>query len=68
VVWQVATRIVVGVGDLVQMTKDGRTDRVLSGWTIRRSSDTMCSLHRACRDEDHGFLGWASKLRSVVCQ
>jgi hypothetical protein len=32
--------------------------------TIERSSDTMCGLHRVERDEQRGFLGLASKLRS----
>jgi hypothetical protein len=52
-----ATRIVVGVGDLVQMIGDGRTGRVLGGWTIGRSGDAMCGLHRARGDEEHGFFG-----------
>jgi hypothetical protein len=46
-----------GVGDLVQRTGDGRTGRVLGGRTIERSGDVMCGLHRARRDEEHGFLG-----------
>jgi hypothetical protein len=29
--WWAATRIMAGVGDLVQRTGDGRTDRVLDG-------------------------------------
>jgi hypothetical protein len=40
--------------------------RVLDGWTIERSGDAMCGLHRAQGDEDHGFLGVASKPRSTV--
>jgi hypothetical protein len=55
--WQAATRIMAGVGDLVQRTGDGRTGRVLGGRTIERSGDVMCGLHRARRDEEHGFLG-----------
>jgi hypothetical protein len=55
--WRVAMRIVAGIGDLVQRTADGRTGRVLSGWTIERSGDTVCGLHRARRDEECGFLG-----------
>jgi hypothetical protein len=50
-------RIMTGVGDLVQRIGDGRTGRVLSGRTIRRSGDTVCSLYRARGDEEHGFLG-----------
>jgi hypothetical protein len=52
-----ATRIVVGVGDLVQRTGDDRTSRVLGGRTIERSGGTMCGLHRAHGDEERGFLG-----------
>jgi hypothetical protein len=40
--------------------------RVLVGRMIRRSDDTVCGLHRAHGDEESGFLGWASKLRSTV--
>jgi hypothetical protein len=32
------------------------TGRVLSDQTIRRSSDAVCGLHRACGDEEHKFL------------
>jgi hypothetical protein len=42
-------RIMAGVRDLVQMTGDCRTCRVLGG--------AVCSLHRACEDEDRGFPG-----------
>jgi hypothetical protein len=35
------------------------TDRVLGGWTIGGSDDTVCGLHRACGDEERGFLGLA---------
>jgi hypothetical protein len=51
------TRIVAGVGDLVQRTEDGCTCQVLSGWAIERSSGIMCSLHRARGDEEREFLG-----------
>jgi hypothetical protein len=50
-------RIVVGVGDLVQRTGDGRTGRVLSDRAIERSGGAMCDLHRARGDEKRGFLG-----------
>jgi hypothetical protein len=50
-------RIVVGVADLVQRTKDGRTCRVLGGRTIGGSGDVVCGLHRARGDEERGFLG-----------
>jgi hypothetical protein len=48
---------VVGVGDLVQRTGDGRTGRVLGGRAIERSGDAMCGLHRAHGDEKYEFLG-----------
>jgi hypothetical protein len=51
-----AMRIVVGVGDLVQMTGDGRIGQVLGGQTIERSGDSMCDLYRAHRDEKREFL------------
>jgi hypothetical protein len=49
-------RIVIGVGDLVQRTRDGRTDRVLDGREIRRSGDVVCGLYRAQGDEEREFL------------
>jgi hypothetical protein len=55
--WCAAMRIVAGVGDLVQRTRDGRTGWVLGGRAIERSGGTMCSLHRVRGDDEHGFLG-----------
>jgi hypothetical protein len=55
--WRAATRIMVGVGDLVQRSGDGRTGRVLAGRTIERSGGAVCSLHRAHGDEEREFLG-----------
>jgi hypothetical protein len=55
-VWQAAMRIMVGVGDLVQRIRIGRTDQIYGGRTIERSGDAVCSLHRACVDEERGFL------------
>jgi hypothetical protein len=55
--WRTAMRIMAGVGDLIQMTEDGRTSRILGGRVIERSGDAMCGLHRAHRDEKHMFLG-----------
>jgi hypothetical protein len=55
--WRAATRIVAGVGDLVQRTGDGHTGQVLSGQAIERSGGAMCGLHRARGDEERGFLG-----------
>jgi hypothetical protein len=66
--WHAAMRIVAGVGDLVQRTGDGRKGRVLGGRAIERSGGTMCGLHRARGDEEHGFLGLALKPRSMVCE
>jgi hypothetical protein len=40
--WRAATRIVAGVGDLVQRTEDGRTGWVLGGQMIGRSGDVVC--------------------------
>jgi hypothetical protein len=49
--------IIAGVGDLVLRTGDGRTGRILDGWAIERSGDTVCGLHRVRGDEERGFLG-----------
>jgi hypothetical protein len=48
--WRAATRTVVGVGDLVQRTGDGRTGQVLGGRAVKRSGDTVCALHLARGD------------------
>jgi hypothetical protein len=66
--WWAATMTMVGVGDLVQRTRDGRIGHVLNGWVIKRSGDTMCGLHHAREDEEHRFLSSASKPMSTVCQ
>jgi hypothetical protein len=42
------------------------TDRVLGGWTIRRSSHVVCGLHCAYEDKERGFLGLASKPKLMV--
>jgi hypothetical protein len=55
--WQAAMRIMVGIGDLVQRTGDGRIGRVLGGRTISRSGDTMYDLHCTRGDDEHEFLG-----------
>jgi hypothetical protein len=57
VAWWVMTRIVAGVGDLVQRTGDGHTGRVLGGRTIERSGDAVCGLYHAQEDEKREFLG-----------
>jgi hypothetical protein len=54
---RLATRIMPGVGDLVQRTGDGRTGRVLDGRAIERSGGTVCGLHRPRGDEEFGLLG-----------
>jgi hypothetical protein len=55
--WRAAMRIVAGVGDRVQRTRDGRTGRVLEGWMIERLGGAVCGLHRAHGDEECEFLG-----------
>jgi hypothetical protein len=40
--------------------------RILSGRTIERSGDTVCSLHRAQGDEEREFISLASKPRSTI--
>jgi hypothetical protein len=52
-----ATRIMTGVGDLMQRTEDSRTGRVLGDRTVERSGDTVCGLHLARGDWEHEFLG-----------
>jgi hypothetical protein len=37
--------------------RDGRTCQVLGGRTIERLGGVVCGLHRACGDEERGFLG-----------
>jgi hypothetical protein len=55
--WHAATRIMAGVGELVQRTGDGCTGRVLDGQVVERSGDTMCGLYHARGDKEGGFLG-----------
>jgi hypothetical protein len=56
VAWRAVTRTVVGVGDLVQRTGDGHTGRVLSGCAVETLGGTVCGLHLARGDKEHGFL------------
>jgi hypothetical protein len=56
-VWYAVTRIMVGVGDLVQRTRDGHTGQVLGGRAIERSGGAVCDLHRTRGDEESGLLG-----------
>jgi hypothetical protein len=51
-----AMKNMIGVGDLVQRTGDGRTYRVLDGRAIERSGDAVCGLHRVRGDEQREFL------------
>jgi hypothetical protein len=55
--WHAITRIVAGLGDLVQRIDDGRTGQVLGDRAIERSDGVVCGLHRACGDEKRMFLG-----------
>ena len=55
--WRAAMRTVVGVGDLMQRTGDGRTGRVLGGRAVERSGGAVCGLHLARGDQKRGFLG-----------
>jgi hypothetical protein len=50
-------RSVTGVGDLVQRTEDGCIGQVLGGRAVERSGGAVCGLHRARRDQEHGFFG-----------
>jgi hypothetical protein len=50
-------RIMVGIGELVQRTRDDHTCRVLGGQAIERLGGAVCDLHRARGDEEHMFLG-----------
>jgi hypothetical protein len=54
--WCATTRIVTGVGDLVQRTRDGRIGSVLDGRVIERSGGAVYGLHRGRGDEEHEFL------------
>jgi hypothetical protein len=55
--WRAAMRVVAGVGDLVQRTRDGRIGQVLDGRVIERLGGAVCGLHRARGDEERRFLG-----------
>jgi hypothetical protein len=57
VAWRAVTRIMAGVGDLIQRIGDGRTGRVLGGRMIERSGDAACGLHHTRGDEKREFLG-----------
>jgi NCAIR mutase (PurE)-related protein len=55
--WYAATRIVAGVGDLLQMIENDHIGRILGGRVIEKSDDAICGMHRACGDEERIFLG-----------
>jgi hypothetical protein len=40
------------------------TGWILDAWTIERSGDTVCGMHRTYKDEEREFLDWPSKPRS----
>jgi hypothetical protein len=42
------------------------TGRIRGDRMIGRSGDAVCGLYRAHRDEEHGFLGRASKPTTPV--
>jgi hypothetical protein len=42
------------------------TSRILGSQMIERSGDAMCDLHHTQDDEECEFLGFSSKLRSMV--
>jgi hypothetical protein len=48
--WHVATRIMAGVGDLLQRIGDGRPGQVHGGWAVERSGGAVCGLLRARGD------------------
>jgi hypothetical protein len=54
--WRAVTRIVPGVGDLMQRTGDDRAGRVLDGRMIERSDDIVCGLYPTRVDEERRFL------------
>jgi hypothetical protein len=45
--WRAATGTVVGVGDLMQRTEDGRTGLIFGGRAVERSGGAVCGLHLA---------------------
>jgi hypothetical protein len=57
VAWHAATRIMAGVGDLVQRIRNSHTGQLLGDRVIERSGGIVCGLHRARGDEERGFLG-----------
>jgi hypothetical protein len=64
VAWRAATRIMVGVGDLVRRTGDSQAHvgYSVAGWSGGRVTPcAVCTMH-----VESEFLGWASKPRSTI--
>jgi hypothetical protein len=56
-VWHTTSRIMVGVGDPVQRTRNGRTCPVLGDRAIEKLSGVVYGLHHARGDKKRGLLG-----------
>jgi hypothetical protein len=56
VAWHPAMRIVTGVEDLVQRTRDCYIGRILGGRAIEMSGDDVYGLHRAPGDDEREFF------------
>jgi hypothetical protein len=63
-IWQAVTRIMVGVADLVQRTRDSQEHVRYS--VVGRSSGVVCGLHRAQGDEECEFIDLVSKPRATI--
>jgi hypothetical protein len=61
--WRAVTRIVAGVGNLVQRTGDGLTGQVLDGRAVERSGGAVCDLHLTRGDKECG--SWLS-LKTTI--
>jgi hypothetical protein len=59
--WRAVTRIMAGVGDLMQRIRDDRTGWILSGQEIERLGGSVCGLHHACGYE----VSWLSLKTKV---
>jgi hypothetical protein len=55
--WRAAMRIMAGVGDMVQRTRDGHISHVLDSRVIERPGGAVCDLHCLRVDEKRMFLG-----------
>jgi hypothetical protein len=61
-------RIVVGVENLVQRIRNGRTGRILGDRTIERSGDAVCGLYRAQGLKSTVCQWFGLKTTGMVCQ